>query len=162
MLATCISAWQTRIRTRNDMVNPKPISLLKPTVETPFHIDFDWWRQNDNDWHVFVRSLLCPEHQETFKDWGSSQPIDWIDPQTAEVREIDGLQHILIEHCAREESFLPEHTALVDAIFRILLVNGNSPMTCVQFAGRLKRPADTILRTISGPRIYKGIRPVFG
>lgn len=144
------------------MVNPKPFSLLKPSIDTPFHIDFDWWRQNDNDWHVFVRSLLCPEHQEVFKDWEGSQSIDWIDPVTAEVREIDGLQHILIEHCAREESFLPEHTAVVDAIFRILLVNGNTPMTCTQLAERLNRPAETILRTISGPRIYKGIRPMLG
>lgn len=144
------------------MSNTKPLSLLKPSVDTPFHIDFDWWQKNDNDWHVFVRSLLCPEHQEMFKDLHGSQNIDWVDPDTAEVREIDGLQHILIEHCARGEGFVTEYTAMVDAIFRLLLANGNIPMTCNQFSERLNRPADTILRTISGPRIYKGIRPVLG
>jgi hypothetical protein len=40
------------------------MSLLKPSIKTPFHIDFDWWKQNESDWHVFLSSLLCPEHQE--------------------------------------------------------------------------------------------------
>ena len=43
-------------------------SLIKPTLQTPFHIDFDWWQKNERDWHVYLRSLLCPEHQEVFAD----------------------------------------------------------------------------------------------
>ena len=39
------------------------MSLLKPGIQTPFHIDFAWWEQNDRDWHVYLRSLLCAEHQ---------------------------------------------------------------------------------------------------
>ena len=44
------------------------MSLIKPSIKTPFHIDFDWWKQNERDWHVFLRSLLCTEHQEAFAD----------------------------------------------------------------------------------------------
>ena len=44
------------------------MSLLKPTTRTPFHIDFEWWKKNERDWHVFLRSLLCPEHQEVFAE----------------------------------------------------------------------------------------------
>ena len=44
------------------------MSLLKPSVRTPFHIDFEWWKKNERDWHVFLRSLLCPEHQEAFAE----------------------------------------------------------------------------------------------
>ena len=29
------------------VVEDKRFSLVKPTVNTPFHIDFEWWRQND-------------------------------------------------------------------------------------------------------------------
>ena len=44
------------------------MSLLKPGIQTPFHIDFEWWKQNESDWHVFLRSLLCPAHQQSLAD----------------------------------------------------------------------------------------------
>jgi len=43
------------------------MSIVKPSLQTRFHIDFDWWRQNENDWHVHLRSLLCPEHEALFR-----------------------------------------------------------------------------------------------
>lgn len=72
------------------------MSFLKPSVKTPFHIDFDWWKQNERDWHVFLRSLLCPEHQAVFADAEEGTMIDWVDPQTAEVKPVDGVQHALM------------------------------------------------------------------
>jgi hypothetical protein len=137
-------------------------SLVKPSAQTPFHIDFDWWQQNDNDWRVFLRNLLCAQHQEAFKDIQDDQSIDYVDPETAEVRPLDGIQHTLMAHCAQQEEFLSDHTAVVDAVFRIFLVNGNRPMTPQELGERLNRPADTILRTISGARVYKGLRPYYG
>lgn len=135
------------------------MSLLKPSVKTPFHIDFDWWKQNERDWHVFLRSLLCAEHQEAFSNVEEGQMIDWIDERTAEVRPVDGVQHALMSHCALQANFTDEHTALVEAVFRIFLVNGNAPMSPEDISKRLNRPADTILRTLTGPRIYRGLRP---
>ena len=135
------------------------MSLLKPTTKTPFHIDFDWWKKNERDWHVFLRSLLCPEHQQTFAETEEGGMIDWIDPKTAEVKQVDGIQHALMSHCALLPGFTDSHTALVEAVFRIFLVNGNIPMSSDDLAKRLARPADTILRTISGPRVYRGLRP---
>jgi len=38
-------------------------------------------------------------------------------------------------------------------------VNGNTPMSAEDLSKRLGRPADTILRTIAGPRVYRGLRP---
>ena len=135
------------------------MSLLKPSVDTPFHIDFEWWKKNERDWHVFLRSLLCPEHQTTFAEMDEVEMIDWIDPQTAEVKPVDGVQHALMTHCALLPEFTDARTAIVEAIFRIFLVNGNVPMSAGDLAKRLGRPADTILRTIAGPRIYRGLRP---
>jgi hypothetical protein len=135
------------------------MSLLKPTTRTPFHIDFDWWKNNERDWHIFLRSLLCPEHQEVFAETEEGGLIDWIDPKTAEVKPVDGVQHALMSHCALLPGFSDSHTALVEAIFRIFLVNGNIPMSADDLAKQLERPADTILRTISGPRVYRGLRP---
>jgi hypothetical protein len=150
MWATCITA----------LTSEAIMSLLKPTTKTPFHIDFDWWQQHDRDWKVYLRSLLCVEHQEIFANVEEGQSIDWVDPETAEVKVVDGIQHTLMSHCARQPDFVNEHTALVEAVFRLLLVNGNQPMSAEDFAVRLNRPAATILTTLTGQRVYKGLRPV--
>jgi hypothetical protein len=44
-------------------------------------------------------------------------------------------------------------------VFRLFLSNGNAPMTSQELGARLKRPPETILRTLAGPRVYKGLRP---
>lgn len=142
------------------MPEGKRISLVKPTVSTPFRIDFDWWQKNERDWHVYLRSLLCPEHQEAFANVEEGQTIDWVDPHTAEVKPVDGIQNTLMSHCVKQPDFLTEQTALVEAVFRLLLTNGNIPMSSEELGDRLNRPAMTILRTLAGARVYKGIRPV--
>jgi len=136
------------------------MSLLKPNTKTHFHVDFDWWKQNERDWHVFLRSLLCPVHQEAFASIEEGQMVDWIDERTAEVRPVEGIQHALMSHCALQSDFLGERTALVEAVFRTFLVNGNTPMSSDDLAVQLNRPADTILRTLAGPRVYRGLRPL--
>jgi len=135
------------------------MSLLKPTVQTPFHIDFGWWEHNDRDWHVYLRSLLCADHQQSLADVQEGALIDWIDPQTAEVKPVDGIQHALMTHCALQPDFVTEHTTIVEAVFRVFLVNGNQPMNAQELSKRLNRPAETILRTLAGPRVYRGLRP---
>lgn len=137
----------------------KRTSLVKPSVNTPFHIDFDWWKKNERDWHVYMRSLLCAEHQETFADVEQGQTIDWVDPATAEVKPVEGVQNALMTHCVKQPDFLTQQTALVEAVFRLFISNGNVPMSSYDLSARLQRPAETILRTLAGPRVYKGIRP---
>ena len=141
------------------MAEVKRFSLVKPTVDTPFHIDFAWWKKNERDWHVYLRSLLCAEHQEAFANTEEGQTIDWIDPVTAEVKPVEGVQNALMTHCVKQPDFLTSQTALVEAVFRLFLTNGNSPMSSGELGARLKRPPETILRTLAGARVYKGIRP---
>jgi hypothetical protein len=47
----------------------------------------------------------------------------------------------------------------VDAVFRLFLANGNLPMTPVELADRLGRQPMTVLKLLSGRRVYKGLRP---
>jgi len=136
----------------------KRYSLVKPTLETPFHIDFDWWQQNDQEWRVHLRSCLPMEYQQAFAE-ADSDEVDWVDPDTAEVQRVDGLQHILINYAANNSDFITNRTTLIESVFRILLSNGNTPLTPAELSERLNRPPMTILRTISGVRVYKGIRP---
>jgi len=141
------------------MIETKRFSLVKPTKDTPFHIDFDWWQQHDSNWHIYLLGMLCQEHQQSYANVDEQTMIDWVDPETAEVTSLDGLQHILISHCARQPEFRDSNTTLVDAVFRSLLANGNQPMTPAELSELVGRPAETILRTLQGPQIYKGLRP---
>jgi hypothetical protein len=138
----------------------KRANRARPTIQTHFHIDFNWWQTRDRDWRVFLQSLLCPEHQAAFADLADDHQVDFVDPTTAEVLRVDGLQHVLITHCAKREDFISPHTTLVDAIFRIFLANGNIPMTPIELAQISSRPPDLILRVLTGDTIYRGLRPV--
>lgn len=144
------------------MNDVKKFSLVKPTLDTPFQIDFDWWKQHDNNWRVYLYSYLCPEHHELFANSNEEVWIDWVDPDTAEVQLVDGLQHVLITHCAKQPDFVTRTTTLVDSVFRLLLANGNNPMTPRELGEAINRPPDTILRTLAGVTVYKGIRPRHG
>jgi hypothetical protein len=94
-----------------------------------------------------------------YADLSGDEEVDWIDPETAEVQTVDGLQHTLISHCAKQEQFITEHTTLTEALFRLFLSNGNQPLSPDELADALDRQPGKILQTISGPRVYKGIRP---
>lgn len=136
-----------------------PHSLVRPTVETAFHIDYDWWDRAGRDLEVYLRSHLCPEHQGTFDELDPNQQVDHVDPQTGEVTRLDRIRDVLISHCAQQVDYLTRQTSLVNAIFRVFLANGNQPLSPEQLSEETGRPARMILRTLSGRRIYKGIRP---
>ncbi len=134
-------------------------SLIKPTINTPFHIDFDWWKNHDQNWRGFLFGFLCSEHQSAFENLEQHSWIDWVDPVTAEVTRVDGIQHTLMVHCALQPGFLSEDTTLVNAVFRVFLSNGNKPLTPSELSEIIAKPPEKILQTLSGPRVYQGIRP---
>jgi hypothetical protein len=138
--------------------SPVRSSLIKPTVDTLFHIDFDWWKENDENWRVFLHGFLCEKHQELFKDQADNVVIDAVDPVTAEVKQVDGFLHELMTHCARQPEFIDDNMPLIGKVFRIFLANGNQPLSAAQLAELVKRPAQTVLITLTGPQVYKGIR----
>jgi hypothetical protein len=128
-------------------------------VDTPFNIDFEWWKNHDQNWKVYLYSFLCEEHQEIYTNEEKSPKIDWVDPVTAEVTVVDGIQHTLMYHCAKQEDFFKNHTTIVNTIFGIFLSNGNKPLTPEELSSITGKSAETILRTLSGPQVYRGIRP---
>jgi len=136
------------------------LRLIKPTLDMPFHVNRDWWEQTGRDFRIELRAHLCSEHRVVYKDHFDTEVIDWVDGQTGEVTRVDGLQHIIREHCSREPGYLGEDVSLIDVVFRAFLANGNRPLTCQELGDITGRPAEKILRTLSGQRIYKGLRPV--
>lgn len=141
------------------MVEEKRFSLVKPTLKTPFHIDFDWWSQNERNWRIHLFGYLSEDHQSVLATGKTDEVFDVVDPQTAEVMQVDALQHLLITHYSRKEGFLTESSSMVESIFRLFLANGNTPLTPVEIGERLQRPPQTILKVLTGGRVYRGLRP---
>ena len=139
---------------------PTPNRLVKPTLQTRFHIDFAWWEREGRDFRVDVMNHLRPEQQEAFAHYQGGELVDSVDPDTAEVTKVDRMQYILRGLSAAASEFVADHSSLVDMLFHVFLVNGNHPLTPEELSEKINRPAPTILRTIAGPRIYKGLRPV--
>jgi hypothetical protein len=133
---------------------------VKPNLDTKFHIDFDWWEQNGRNLRVDLQAQLCSECRAQYAD-SPPEEIDWVSPDTGEVKRVDILWHVIRTHCSQQPDYITEHTPVTTAVFRIFLANDNVPLTPVglhQILGR-KSPG-LILRTIGGHQIYKGIRPV--
>lgn len=144
-------------------LSTKPIRSLRPTLDTLFHIDYEWWSKGDRDLRVYLRSHLCAEHRDQLAEANlDGDLIDWIDPLTAEVKRRDALVLLMQAHCAQQPHFIGEHASIVDAAFRVFLTNDNLPLTPRQLAEQIGRDAETVLRTIGGKQVYQGIRPVHG
>lgn len=135
-------------------------SLVKPVLTTRFHIDFEWWAREGRELRVDVQKHLRPEFQDAFGQAQGGEPIDDVDPMTAEVRPVDPAQYLLRTQCKPLHEFLTEHTSLVDAVFHTFLSNGNRPLSPNDLGESIKRPPQTILRTLAGRVVYKGLRPV--
>jgi hypothetical protein len=133
---------------------------IKPTIETKFHIDFDWWRQQGRDLGVHLRMLLCSEDSATYAN-SPAREIDWVSPDTGEVKRVDALWEVVRGHCSRQPEFITDHTPLTAAIFRAFVANDNTPLTPVELHQLLgRKSANLILGTIAGSQVYQGIKPV--
>lgn len=137
----------------------KPSRFIKPTPDTPYHIDFEWWNKADRDLRVYLKSHLCEMHRELYSNSSTDETIDWVDAQTAEIKPIDGILYQLRVHCSQQPDYITEFTSVVDAVFRVFLVNDNQPLSPRQLGERIGKDPDLILKTISGKTVYKGLRP---
>jgi len=132
--------------------------------ETLFHIDFAWWAIREDEYHIYLHSLLCENHQKEFDCVGDRERdlVDWMNPQTGEVFSIDSVEYVVRSHCSFQEGYIPEGLAMVDSVFRALLAHGNQPLTIKKLTyliGRVGQES-TILRMLGGGKVYKGLRPV--
>ncbi|GAB4508483.1 MAG: hypothetical protein OHK0046_01070 [Anaerolineae bacterium] len=138
---------------------PKPSALVKPTLTTKFHVDYEWWeRNNQEDLRTYLLSHLPHELRDRLTKTQAEHKIDYIDPDTGEVSQLDELR-LAIQTAAKDPTFINDQTSLVDSIFRVFLKNNNLPLTPMELADFTGRSAETILKTLNGKRIYKGIRP---
>lgn len=132
----------------------------RPSLETKFHIDHEWWRQTGKDIRVAVRGQLCADCQTRFPDHRNTESVDWVDPDTAEVVQADALLQCLRSECAHKPDFISRGNPLITNVFRLFLLNGNQSLTPVQLHEQIPwQEPETILRTLAGSQVYMGIRP---
>jgi hypothetical protein len=137
-----------------------PHRRIKPGLDTPFQIDYDWWSREDRDLRRYLISHLPPEKQAQFQNAPVAE-VDWVDPDTAEVRRLDSLQ-LALQEAANQDEFIGAGHSLVDAVFRVFLANGNQPQSPNELGEITRRRPETILRTLGGLQVYNGLRPYNG
>lgn len=143
--------------------SPPAGSMGRPTLNTRFCVDYNWWEESGQDLRVHMQQI-CKEYGQDFGDEFGSEvdseaEVDWIDPSTGQVWRVDPFTYAFRVTCGQHPDYITERTSLIDAVFRTLLAFGNRPMTPVELSERTGRSADMILRTLSGRTVYKGIRP---
>lgn len=137
----------------------KAPALKRATEDTRFYIDYDWWERSDLDLKTYLYSRLNIDEELQLD--ADMEQVDLIDAQTGEVRQVDGFQYVLQAYFNKLPQDFTARSSLVDAVFCVLLANANQPMSAREIADRLDRPSNVVLRTLGGPRVYQGIRPIY-
>jgi hypothetical protein len=141
--------------------DPALAQFIKPTLDTPFHIDFDWWVKQGLDVNIKLISHLCPTHREAFAGQPVDDTIDWVDWETGEVRPVDGLQYVITTHCSQQPGYVLQAPTLIEAIFRAFLSNANQPLTPRKLAPMVGHLPEQVLRVLAGRTVRLGLRPMF-
>ena len=133
----------------------------RPTVDTKFHIDYDWWQTSGRNFPLYLLEQLCDECKQRFASHRETETVDWVNPDTGEVIEADALMQCLKGMCAQKPDFIDPRVPLTAAVFRVFLINDNTPLSSQELHEIItwKLP-ETILSTLSGRTTYLGIRPV--
>lgn len=134
---------------------------LRPTLETPFHIDWGWFERNGIDVTLTRLDQLCYQCRNRFEHDDPTAQVDWVDSTTGEVFQVDAVSEAIMSHCQWKPDYINATTPLTAGIFRALLAHNNRPMKATELAQRLGRSdAETVLRVISGRDLKYGISPV--
>jgi hypothetical protein len=130
---------------------------MRMDTQTPFHIDLGWWSNRGRNLRLFLAAIL-DDGQANIEP---TEPVDYIDPETAEVLRIDDLwARVLIERAQRPD-YITSATPLTSAVLRALIENLNRPMTPTQLHRRVSRSSpETILRVLRTAGNTYGIVPV--
>ena len=125
-------------------------------VNTPFHIDLEWWEKQGRNFDRFLNEILEGQND----DLDSSAMLDYIDPETAEVHQLSALWTQVLTERASRPDFITHATPVANAILRALIENRNHPMSVVELQRRINRSTpQALLRVLRTARRQYGIVP---
>ena len=124
---------------------------------TPFQIDLAWWQKNERNLGRFLSEILGEETPEL----PAETAIDFVDPHTAEVHQLDPLWVKVLVQRAHQPDFITPATPMANALLRALIENRNEPMTPAELHKRINRGSpETVLRVLKSAQRSYGIFPV--
>lgn len=135
------------------------MKLTRIGETTRFQIDFDWFAQQGQDVAVLLARYLPPEHQ-TQLDAITTETLDFVDEQTGEVYTVPRAVQLVREHCANDPTFLHTGLPITEAVFRLLLLNANRPMSAAEIAACIGRKPSEVIARLGGRVVYNGIKPI--
>jgi hypothetical protein len=128
-------------------------------INTPFHIDLGWWDKRGRNLGRFLAEILGEDETEIDGDG----PLDYIDPETAEIHRLDPIWVKVLMHRAHRPDYITSATPLTNAVLRALVENLNRPMTSVELYRRINRTSpEVLLRVLRTARMQYGIVPSDG
>ncbi|PJF47511.1 MAG: hypothetical protein D6709_07030 [Chloroflexi bacterium] len=136
------------------------MKLLRPTENTPFHIDYSWFEKNGQDVNVLIYKCLTPEQQERLAGLPTDEALDFVDEATGEVRRVTRAMQMIRAERANDATFISPRLPLAESVFRVFLLNDNQPLTPVELAARIGRKPSEILAQLGGRTVYNGVRPI--
>ena len=107
-------------------------------AQCKYYIDLGWYREQERSFVGLAVSRLCP----------SSQKKKLPKSDTA-------LLNTVKQCCSKTEGYLTQDMTLSESVFRLLLANGNKPLTLKQIQARLLQHAGDVVgsRDISIPKL---------
>lgn len=132
----------------------------RPTIDTKFHIDHEWWQTSGRNFRLYLLEQLCDECRQRFDTHRETETVDWVNPDTGEVVEADALIQCLKRMCAQQADFIDPRVPLTAAVFRLFLINDNTPLSPREMHETITwKTPETLLSTLGGRTTYLGIRP---
>jgi hypothetical protein len=145
------------------------------TPEERFFIDADWYERQGLSFNDVIQERMCPQCQRKIgEDVEERYPV--LDKKTRKVTyELRQVQYgsrpvaVIRDDCARKSGFVTPDMPVLEAIFRILLANGNQPMPLEHIRDQLREwcptgrcqwlllPPETIRRIVENDHFY-GLR----
>lgn len=128
-------------------------------ANTRFHIDLDWWKGQSRDLGTHLLEILGGE--EAAQGTAQGATLDFIDPVTAEVRQLDALWVRVLNERAGKPDYIVPTLPVMAAIFRALVESTNMPMSVTELHRRIGRGSpEMLLRVLGTARDTYGIFPV--
>ena len=121
-------------------------------TKSRYFIDLNWYEENNRSFRVLCQSRLCPACQDKLAAKESSEKT---------------LVATIKKCCSKSEGFFNPKAPVFEAIFRIILANGNQALTLEEIRQRLSAQrgehfslsSEKLQRVIENDRHY-GICPV--
>ncbi|MBI2864254.1 MAG: hypothetical protein HYX94_06790 [Chloroflexi bacterium] len=145
-------------------------------IETRYHIDTDWYRQQGKSFEVMAQSRMCASCKKKLGT-ETEERVPSMDQKSGrvvfQVQKVPYGSNPFVavrDCCGKKKEFISASTPVLEAVFRLFLANANQPLTLDDVQQKLEEAAgyaqtghhvgpDLLRRLLDHDRQY-GIRPM--